>query len=247
LVVDSLNNAPALTAAEFSSAGFLKAKTDTYKFKDLTSNKYTVTGVDVGVNVNKRAITIAATPTTVTFNGGAQTQAARTQTGEFLVGDQVVVTGGSATGTAVGTYNAGIALTQTASTQPDDLANYQVNIQNAALTIAAVPVGPVGPVGPVDPVGPVAPVDPVGPVNPFIPAVSPSIPALGAAGGNRGSATLAPGLDAGFQLASAEQGQGQCTQDALSFCECETAKDEDGLNIDGVQLCFEPQRGAELR
>jgi hypothetical protein len=52
-------------------------------------------------------------------------------------------------------------------------------------------------------------------------------------------------LDAGFQLASAEQGQ--CTQDTLSFCECETAKDEDGLNIDGVQLCFEPQRGAELR
>jgi hypothetical protein len=82
-------------------------------------------------------------------------------------------------------------------------------------------------------------------VNPFIPAVTPPISALGAAGGNRGTATLAPGLDAGFQLASAEQGQ--CTQDTLSFCECETAKDEDGLNIDGVQLCFEPQRGAELR
>jgi hypothetical protein len=69
--------------------------------------------------------------------------------------------------------------------------------------------------------------------------------------GNRGTATLAPALDSGFQLASAEQGQGQnqgqCTQDTLSFCECEEAKDEEGLNIDGVQLCFEPQRGAELR
>ena len=227
------------TTGKTSTSGNLKANTHTgiQSVTDLTGDdaaNYTFADVKGNYIVAKRAATISATPTQLTFTGSTLNQAAPT-TSNLVAGDELTINGTSS-GVATGVYTSSLAVSGS------DTSNYDFRLVNADLTIAAVPVGPVGPIGPV---GPVTPVDPVGPVNPFIPAVTPPISALGAAGGNRGTATLAPGLDAGFQLASAEQGQ--CTQDTLSFCECETAKDEDGLNIDGVQLCFEPQRGAELR
>jgi hypothetical protein len=57
------------------------------------------------------------------------------------------VTGGSATGTALGTYNDEISWRAAVA---DDLSNYNVTRQNAALTIVAdtppIPPGPVVPV-----------------------------------------------------------------------------------------------------
>jgi len=164
----------------------------------------------------------------MTFTGTTLNQAAPT-TSNLVAGDDLTING-TASGVATGVYTSALAVSG------GDASNYDFTLVNADLTIAAAPVAPVNPVDPVVPVNPIAP---------FIPNINPAPAANIDAGGARGTATLAPGLDAGFQLASAEQGQ--CTQDALSFCECETAKDEDGLNIDGVQLCFEPQRGAELR
>jgi hypothetical protein len=181
---------------------------------------YTVTDqTSTTGSITPRAATISATPTQLTFTGTTLNQAAPT-TSNLVAGDDLTING-IASGQAEGTYRSALALTG------DDAANYTFTLTDADLVITA---------------------------KPFIPPVNPNGGNAGAnLNGSRGTATLAPALDSGFQLASAEQGQGQgqnqgqCTQDTLSFCECEEAKDEEGLNIDGVQLCFEPQRGAELR
>jgi len=203
-IVDTLDDT--LTGGAFSTSNFLKADTSgTYKFEGMTSTKYTVTGVDVRVDVKKRDITIAATPTTVTFNGGTQTQAPRTQTGEFLPGDKVEVTGGLATGTAVGTYNDEISWRAAVA---DDLSNYNVTRQNAALTIVA-DTPPIPP-------GPVVPPTPPAPSNNTVVV----------AGGNNS-----------FQLAGAEAA---CSADTLNQCECETATNPEGVALEGIQICYEP-------
>ena len=179
-------------------------------------------------DIARRPATVSATPTQLTFTGGTLNQAAPT-TSNLVAGDGLTING-TASGVATGVYTSALAVSG------GDASNYDFTYVNADLTIAAAPVAPVNPVDPVVPVNPIVP---------FIPNINPAPAANIDTGGARGTATLAPSLDAGFQLTSAEQGQ--CTQDTLSFCACETAKDKDGLNIDGVQLCFEPQRGTELR
>jgi autotransporter-associated beta strand protein len=196
---------------------------------DWSNYNLTTTGSKTATaDIARRPATVSATPTQLTFTGGTLNQAAPT-TSNLVAGDDLTING-TASGVATGVYTSALDVSG------GDASNYDFTLVNADLTIAAAPVAPVNPVDPVVPVNPIAP---------FIPNINPAPAANIDAGGARGTATLAPGLDAGFQLASAEQGQ--CTPDTLSFCECETAKDEDGLNIDGVQLCFEPQRGAELR
>jgi hypothetical protein len=78
-------------------------------------------------------------------------------------------------------------------------------------------------------------------LDPFIPSITPNVDPSNQ--GGRGSATLV-GAGDGFRLASAEEGQ--CTQDTLEFCECEEAKDDKGLSLSGVQLCFEPKETLKI-
>jgi hypothetical protein len=254
----AFENNEALSDKQLSSSDFLKAnESANYKSSKLTTSQagYSVGEVAQGtaqIKVNRKVLTLTGmSAQDKTFDGN--TSAVVTGTPAFDSGgkadaDEVDLDGNVA---AIGTFaNAAVgnnkSVTIVGGLKGNDADNYNLVQQTSANILPAVT--PIDPVDPVNPVDPVDPVDPVGPVNPFIPAVSPSTAAAGAGGNlssNRGTASLAPGLEAGFQLASAEQGQ--CTPDTLSFCECETAKDEDGLNIDGVQLCFEPQRAAELR
>jgi hypothetical protein len=40
-----------------------------------------------------------------------------------------------------------------------------------------------------------------------------------------------------FQLASAEAA---CSADTLNQCECETATNPEGVALEGIQICYEP-------
>jgi hypothetical protein len=65
-VADTLTST--LTGGQFSTSQFLKAQTATYKFNGMTSTKYDVgTGIDVTVNVEKRALTGSITPGNTTY------------------------------------------------------------------------------------------------------------------------------------------------------------------------------------
>jgi hypothetical protein len=74
--------------------------------------------------------------------------------------------------------------------------------------------------------GAVEPIDPPGPVVPPTPP-SPNNNTVVVAGGNNN-----------FQLAGAE---GTCSADTLDQCECETATNEAGVALDGIQICYEPK------
>jgi hypothetical protein len=73
--------------------------------------------------------------------------------------------------------------------------------------------------------GAVEPVDPPGPVVP-VPAPAPSNNTVVVAGGNNS-----------FQLAGAEAA---CSADTLNQCECETATNPEGVALEGIQICYEP-------
>jgi hypothetical protein len=163
---------------------------------------------------------VSANATTVTNNGGVQNQTATVQ--GFLPSDASGVTvNGLRSESAPGTYNSNVALS---STDPDLLGNYDIEVTNAALTIAVAPTPTPDPAPAPDN------------LDPYIPPINPDAGASTLSG--RGTATLLAAGD-GFRLASAEEGQ--CTQDTLEFCDCEEAKDDKGLNLLGVQLCFEPK------
>jgi hypothetical protein len=160
---------------------------------------------------------VNANATTVTNNGGVQTQTATVE--GFLPAEASGVNvSGLRSESAPGTYNSNVLVS---AADADLLGNYDITVTNAALTIAAAP----------------APNE----LNPFIPTVNPATAPNNLT--SRGSATLIGSGD-GFRLASAEEGQ--CTQDTLEFCECEEAKDEKGLSLSGVQLCFEPKETLKI-
>jgi hypothetical protein len=129
VVVDSLNNTTNLTggetAGQFSSAGFLKAKTNTFKFAGFTSDKYNVTGVDVGVNVAPRLLSLTNLSTTVNYSGALQTQSVPFD--NRLENDVLSFTN-LAFGTAVGSYASALGLVGA------DAPNYTINA-NGLLTI----------------------------------------------------------------------------------------------------------------
>jgi hypothetical protein len=177
---------------------------------------------NVALMIRPLSARVSANATTVTNNGGVQTQTATVQ--GFLPSDASGVTvNGLRSESAPGTYNSNVALS---STDPDLLGNYDIAVTNAVLTIAAAPTP-----------GPTPnPTPPPDGLNPFIPSITPTADPSNQ--GGRGSATLVAAGD-GFRLASAEEGQ--CTQDTLEFCDCEEAKDDKGLSLSGVQLCFEPK------
>jgi hypothetical protein len=105
----------------------------------------------------------------------------------------------------VGTYNDEISWRAAVA---DDLSNYNVTRQNAALTIVA-DTPPIPP-------GPVVPPTPPAPSNNTVVV----------AGGNNS-----------FQLAGAEAA---CSADTLNQCECETATNPEGIALEGIQICYEP-------
>jgi filamentous hemagglutinin family protein len=73
--------------------------------------------------------------------------------------------------------------------------------------------------------GAVEPVDPPGPVVP-VPVPTPNNNTVVVAGGNNS-----------FQLAGAEAA---CSADTLNQCECETATNPEGVALEGIQICYEP-------
>jgi hypothetical protein len=131
VVVDSLNNTTNLTggetAGQFSSAGFLKAKTGTFKFAGFTSDKYSVTGVDVGVNVAPRLLSLTNLSTTVNYSGALQTQVNPNLINK--VGSDELSFTNLAFGTAVGSYTSALGLVGA------DAPNYTINA-NGLLTIS---------------------------------------------------------------------------------------------------------------
>jgi hypothetical protein len=120
------NGTNPLVTSDFSSAGFLKAKAGTYKFAGFTSDKYTVTGVDVGVNVTPRLLSLTNLSTTVNYNGALQTQSDPIFTNR-LENDVLSFTN-LASGTAVGSYTSILDLAGA------DASNYSINA-NGLLTI----------------------------------------------------------------------------------------------------------------
>ena len=134
VVVDSLTGPSALTngtnplaTSDFSSAGFLKAKTGTFKFAGFTSDKYSVTGVDVGVNVAPRLLSLTNLSTTVNYSGALQTQVNPNLINK--VGSDELSFTNLAFGTAVGSYTSALGLVGA------DAPNYTINA-NGLLTIS---------------------------------------------------------------------------------------------------------------
>jgi hypothetical protein len=74
--------------------------------------------------------------------------------------------------------------------------------------------------------GAVEPIDPPGPVVPPTPPSPNNNNTVVVAGGNNS-----------FQLAGAEAA---CSADTLNQCECETATNPEGVALEGIQICYEP-------
>jgi hypothetical protein len=194
------------TTGKTSTSGNLKADTHTgiQSVTGLTGNdaeNYTFADVKGDYTVDKRAATISATPTQLTFTGTTLNQAAPT-TSNLVAGDDLTING-TASGVATGVYTSALA-----ASGGDD-SNYDFTYVNADLTITAetTPIPP----------GPVVPPTPPTPNNNTVVV----------AGGNNN-----------FQLAGAE---GTCSADTLDQCECETATNEAGAALDGLQICYEPK------
>jgi hypothetical protein len=67
--------------------------------------------------------------------------------------------------------------------------------------------------------------EPPKPIVPIVPPTPNTLVTLAAANNN-------------FELAGAE---GQCTANSLEKCDCETATNESGKSMDGIQICYEPK------
>ena len=96
-----------------------------------------------GETVTPASASVSATPTLLTYNASTQSQSAYVASG-FLSSDAIGISAAQVTGRNAGTYNSNIALSS--SNANNDLANYSVAINNAALTInpAALSLSNVG-------------------------------------------------------------------------------------------------------
>ncbi|PUE10299.1 YDG domain-containing protein [Limnohabitans sp. T6-20] len=92
-----------------------------------SSNYNAISTTGSSVSVTAKAATVDATPTTVTYNGAAQTQTAPTTSG-FIVEDVITVSG-VASGQNAGTYASSLAVAGV------DAGNYNVTFNNANLLI----------------------------------------------------------------------------------------------------------------
>jgi hypothetical protein len=108
---------------------------------DWNNYNLTTTGsMTATADVARRAATISATPTQLTFTGTTLNQAAPT-TSNLVAGDDLTING-TASGVATGVYTSALAVSG------GDASNYDFTYINADLTIAPVPVDPFGPVVP---------------------------------------------------------------------------------------------------
>jgi hypothetical protein len=143
----SFSIAPSVSNAALSTAG--KPKVGDYAVVQSgvlsttiaqLSNSMLVAG---GETVTPASATVTATTTSLTYNANTQSQSAYTTSG-FLSSDAISISAAQATGRNVGTYNSNISLSS--NNANNDLANYSVAINNAALTInpAALSLANVG-------------------------------------------------------------------------------------------------------
>ncbi len=225
VIIDSLTGN--LEGADYSGAQFLKAGGN-YAYNTtsnkLTSTKYTLvdgTFTDaVKVTVAKKAITLSGvtasdkvydqTDTATLTNVGGLTDGASNKDDKKKFADDVVTVTVTNAKFSDALVGDNKPVTVGASLTGGDADNYTF-VTPANLTARIT-----GAVEPVDPPGPVVPV----------PAPAPSNNTVVVAGGNNS-----------FQLAGAEAA---CSADTLNQCECETATNPEGVALEGIQICYEP-------
>jgi hypothetical protein len=207
-------------ATSFSNSTHLTAKT--HEYGELSSTKYSATlaAGKAKVEVAKKAITLSGatasdkvydqTDTATLTNVGGLTDGAANKDDKKKFADDVVTVTVTNAKFSDALVGDNKPVTVGASLTGGDADNYTF-VTPANLTARIT-----GAVEPVDPPGPVVPV----------PAPAPSNNTVVVAGGNNS-----------FQLAGAEAA---CSADTLNQCECETATNPEGVALEGIQICYEP-------
>ncbi len=223
VLVDDLaaaNQNVALTNAQYSGAGFLRANSDGYGNTPINTGAAHGTSLETG-----EATKVVVKQKTLNLTGlTAQDKAFDNTTTAILTGTPTV-------------------------DLPNELSNDRVSVDNTSANFNNPLVGDNKPVTVIAGLngadkdnytlvvptnltasitGAVEPVDPPGPIVPVVPPTP-----------NNNTVVIAGGSNS-FQLASAD---GQCSADTLEQCECETATNPAGVALEGVQICYEPKNG----